>query len=32
MKWHYIDGLVQDCGISFAEVLEILNTCITPLL
>ena len=26
----YIDGLVQDCSISIANVLEILQSCIKP--
>ena len=28
--WHHIDGLVQDCSISLANVLEILQSCTSP--
>ena len=30
--WQYIDGIVQDCSISSANVLEILQSCTKPLI
>ena len=30
MIWNYIDGLVQDCSISIANTLELLQSCTEP--
>ena len=30
LEWYHIDGLVQDCGIYIAHVLEIPQSCTKP--